>query len=188
MKIAIGNSRMDKKWKNKELSWEEFLARVGQTTRTTETVSEYRTLNKGKQDAIKDVGGFVGGHLKEGRRRNGNVLCRSMLTLDMDYAASDIWNEITMLSDWQCCIYSTHKHTLENPRLRLIIPLARDVSEDEYPALGRMAAKEIGLDFFDDTTYEPARLMYWPSTPSDGEFVFHHREGPPLNPDDYLSH
>ena len=104
MKIAIGNSRMDKKWKNKELSWEEFLARVGQTTRTTETVSEYRTLNKRKQDAIKDVGGFVGGHLKEGRRRNGNVLCRSMLTLDMDYATSDLWDEITMLSDWQCCM------------------------------------------------------------------------------------
>lgn len=187
MKIAIGNSRMDKKWKNKELSWEKFLARVGQTTRTTETVSEYRTLNKGKQDAIKDVGGFVGGHLKEGRRRNGNVLCRSMLTLDMDYATSEIWDEITMLSDWQCCMYSTHKHTPENPRLRLIIPLSRDVSEDEYPALGRMAAKEIGLDFFDDTTYEPARLMYWPSTPSDGEFIFKHREGPLFNPDDYLS-
>ena len=24
MKIAIGNSRMDKKWKNQELSWADF--------------------------------------------------------------------------------------------------------------------------------------------------------------------
>lgn len=187
MKISIGNSRMDKKWKNKELSWEDFLARVGQTIRTTESVLEYRKLAKGKQDDIKDVGGFVGGHLKEGRRKNGNVVCRSMLTLDMDYAARDIWDEISRLTGWQCCLYSTHKHAPEQPRLRLIIPLAREVSEDEYPALGRMVAKDIGIDMFDDTTYEPVRLMFWPSTPSDGEFIFEHREGPLLDPNEYLS-
>ena len=187
MKIAIGNSRLDKKWKNKDLSWEDLLARMRQTIRTTETVSEYRKLAKGRQNTIKDVGGFVGGHLKEGRRKNGNVVCRSMLTLDMDYAAAGIWDEIAMLTDWQCCIYSTHKHTPESPRLRLIIPLGREVSEDEYPALGRMVAKEIGIDMFDDTTYEPVRLMYWPSTPADGEFIFEHREGPRLEPDEYLS-
>ena len=50
-----------------------------------ETVEEYRKLKKGAQDNIKDVGGFVGGQLREGRRKNGMVLCRSMLTLDMDY-------------------------------------------------------------------------------------------------------
>jgi predicted P-loop ATPase len=187
MKIAVGNSRMDRKWKNRDLSWEEFIARVSTTIRTTETVSEYRNLKKGQQDSFKDVGGFVGGQLKEGRRKNGNVLCRSMLTLDMDHAKPGIWDELTMLYDWRCCVYSTHKHTPDKPRLRLILPLARDVSEDEYPALGRMVAKEIGIDLFDDTTYEPARLMYWPSTPADGEFVFQMKDGYPLNPDMYLS-
>jgi hypothetical protein len=58
--------------------------------------------------------------------------------------------------------------------------------EDEYPALGRMVAKEIGIDMFDDTTYEPSRLMYWPSTPSDGEFVFKEKNGELLDPDVYL--
>ncbi len=187
MKISIGNSRLDKKWKNKDITWDAFLARVGQSIRTTETVSEYRKLSKGKQDNIKDIGGFVGGHLRENRRKNGNVLCRSMLTLDMDYATPTIWDEIIKLYNWQCCIYSTHRHTPENPRLRLIIPLADEVNEDQYPALSRMVAKDIGLDMFDDTTYEPARLMYWPSTPSDGIFIFEHREGPLLDPSDYLS-
>ena len=41
------------------------------------------TNGKRQQDAIKDVGGFVAGHLKAGRRKNGTVLCRSMLMLDM---------------------------------------------------------------------------------------------------------
>ena len=187
MKIAVGNSRMDKKWKNKDISWEKFKSAVRVTKRTTETVSEYRKLGKAQQDAIKDIGGFVGGTLREGKRRNGHVLCRSMLTLDMDYAAPGVWEQIEALYDWTCCIYSTHKHTPNAPRLRLVIPLAREVSEDEYPALGRMVARDIGIDAFDDTTYEPSRLMYWPSTSADGEFVFQEKDGELLDPDQYLA-
>jgi putative DNA primase/helicase len=187
MKIAVGNSRRTKRWKNKDISWEDFKRIVRTTKRTTETVSEYAKMKKAEQDEIKDVGGFVGGALREGKRRNGHVLCRSMLTLDMDYAVPGVWEQIESLHDWACCLYSTHKHTPEEPRLRLIIPLAREVSEDEYPAVGRMVAKEIGIDMFDDTTYEPARLMYWPSTPSDGEFVFREQDGELLDPDVYLA-
>ena len=188
MKIATGNRRTDKKWKNREISWEDFCLKISSTLRTTETVEEYRKMKKGQQDNIKDVGGFVGGHLKEGRRRNGYVLCRSMLTLDMDYATPDIWEQIKLLYDFKCCVYSTHKHTEEHPRLRLIIPLSRDISEDEYPAVGRMVAQDIGMDLFDDTTYEPCRLMYWPSTPVNGVFFSDMKAGALLDPDLSLIH
>lgn len=87
-------SIMDKKWKNKDISWEDLCARCSNTIRTTETVEEYRKLKKGQQDAIKDVGGFVGGHLREGRRKNGMVACRSLLTLDMDYGTTASWNDM----------------------------------------------------------------------------------------------
>lgn len=187
MKIAYGNSRMDKKWKNTDISWEDFCSRVKTTQRTTETVEEYRKMRKGGQDSIKDVGGFVGGHLKDGRRKKGNVLSRSMLTLDMDYGTSGIWEEISTFFPYQCCIYSTHKHTPENPRLRLIIPLFRDVGEEEYAAVSRMVAKEVGIDLFDDTTYEPERLMYWPSTSRNGEFIYEEKDGSLLDPDVFLN-
>ena len=187
MKIAVGNSRMDKKWINRDITWEDLCKKVSVTQRTTETVEEYRKLKKGMQDSIKDVGGFVGGHLRQGRRKNGMVLCRSMLTLDMDYGKPDIWDEIAMLHDFKCCVYSTHKHTPESPRLRLIIPLSREVTEEEYPAVARMVAKEIGIDLFDDTTYEACRLMYWPSTSVNGDFFFDSKDGPELDPDAYLS-
>ena len=187
MKIAVGDSRMTKRWKNRDISWEDFKRTVSTTRRTTETVMEYQKMNKAGQDEIKDVGGFVGGALREGRRRNGHVLCRSMLTLDMDYAVPEVWEQIESLHDWACLIYSTHSHTPEEPRLRLIIPLAREVSEDEYPAVGRMVAKEIGIDIFDDTTYQPARLMYWPSTPVDGEYVYKEKDSDFLDPDVYLA-
>ena len=186
MKIAIGNSRMEKNWQNREMSWEEFLKRVGTTIYTKETVSEFASMPRNRSNDIKDVGGFVGGHLREGKRRNGHILCRELITLDADYATPDFWANVQMLTGCRCCIYSTHKHTPEQPRFRLVIPLAREVSEDEYPTLSRMVAREIGIDLFDKSTHEPVRLMYWPSTPSDGEFVFEHTDGPLLDPDEYL--
>lgn len=186
MKIAYGNSRMEKKWKNNEISWEDFCKRVSTTQTTTETVDEYRKMSKPQQDSIKDVGGFVAGHLKAGRRKNGTVLCRSMLTLDMDHGSADILDELDMFNSHKMCIYSTHKHTPEAPRLRLIMPLTRDVSEDEYPAVARKVAQEIGMDMFDDTTYQPHRLMYWPSTSSNGEYIYRAMDGDVVDPDYYL--
>lgn len=186
MKIAYGNSRMEKRWKNNEISWDDFCRRVSTTQTTTETVEEYRKMTKPQQDAVKDVGGFVGGHLRGGRRKTGTVLCRSMLTLDMDHGTPDILDEISLLNSHELCVYSTHKHTPEAPRLRLIFPLKRDVSEEEYPALARKVAQEIGMDLFDDTTYQPHRLMYWPSTSRNGEYVYRVMDGDILDPDAYL--
>ena len=34
MKIAVGNSRMDKKWKNRDISWEDLCARGGSKSST----------------------------------------------------------------------------------------------------------------------------------------------------------
>jgi len=187
MKISYGNSRMDKHWKNNEISWEDFCTRVSATVRTTETVEEYRKLKKGQQDDIKDIGGFVGGHLKEGRRKKGFVLCRSMILLDMDHGTPGVWEEIILNFGFKCCAYSTHKHTPENPRIRIAIPLSREINETEYPAVARIVAKDIGINLFDDTTYEAHRLMYWPSTSMNGEFWFQKKDGCDLDPDVYLS-
>ena len=147
-------------------------------------------MAKTQRDAIKDVGGFVGGSLKGGRRTAENLANRSLLTLDLDeidIAVKDLWDSITMLNDFEVVIYSTHSHEPKNPRLRLIIPLDRVVLPDEYEAIGRKLAEEIGIDMFDDTTYQPHRLMYWPSTASDGEFIYKRQEGPWLDPDEVLN-
>lgn len=187
MRIAVGNSRMDKKWKNKDMSWDDFKQKCSQTIRTTETVAEYRKMSKPAQDNAKDVGGFVGGALKQGKRKNGFVDGRSMLTLDLDHAMPEVWDAVTMLFDFKCLMYSTHKHTPEAPRVRLIIPLSREVSAEEYAPVSRMVAKDIGMEMVDDTCHEAARLMYWPSTSSDGVFLFESQDGPMLNPDDILA-
>lgn len=187
LKISTGNSRMDKKWNPVEMELSEFRDRISVTHRTAETVDQYRKLGKAKQDDIKDVGGFVMGTLKGGRRKKDCILTRSGLSLDMDYAVPGIIEQVEMFFSFHCYFYSTHKHTPEKPRLRLIIPLSREVSADEYCAVARKVAEEIGIELFDDTTYEPSRLMYWPSTSSDGEFIFQEVQGELLNPDEVLA-
>ena len=50
-----------------------------------------------------------------------------------------------------------------------------------------MLASDIGIELFDDSTYEPSRLMYWPSTSSDGEYVFQEIDGAEVDPDEVLA-
>lgn len=187
MKVSVGNSRMDKKWNLVEMSLDEFRDRIFTTHKTAETIEEYKKLSKAKRDDIKDIGGFVLGMLKGGRRRKDCVISRSGLSLDLDYASPDIMDEVEMFFSFQCYFYSTHQHTPEKPRLRLIIPLKRDAAPDEYVAVARKIASKIGIEQFDDTTFEPSRLMYWPSTSSDGVFVCREIKGDLLDPDTVLA-
>ena len=184
--IAIGRSRKASQWQNKEMLWSEFLDKLATTTRTRETVAEYAAMPKGERDTIKDVGGFVGGYLKNGKRNNASVVNRCMLCLDADNADPGLMDDLDMTFINAYALYSTHSHTPEKMRLRLIIPLTRTVTTDEYAAVSRRVADDLGLLRFDPTTFEPARLMYWPSTPEDGEFFFHCEDAPFLDPDEVL--
>lgn len=185
--IATGQSRMTKLWKNTSITWEDLISRLETTTRTPESQGEYRNFTKSQQDNTKDVGGFVAGKLRGGRRKSDCVESRSLLTLDADFADPDFCDNLSMFFDFTYCVYSTHKHTPEAPRLRLIIPLSRPCTPDEYEAVARMVANDIGIDLFDDTTYQAHRLMHWPSTSIDGEYLFRHEETSELDVDKTLS-
>jgi putative DNA primase/helicase len=175
VKIAVGESRFTKKWRNEEMPIADFVARLKDTRRTTETLSEFRKLPKTEADNIKDIGGFVGGHLKNGSRKAGSCLIRSLVTLDADHCdPGDVDLIQNALEHYKIhyVIYSTHKHTPEHPRLRIVIFLSYDVTPDAFEAISRKIADNINIDIFDPTTFQPERLMYWPSTSSDGEFYF----------------
>lgn len=185
--IATGRDRNAKTWRNSKKSWQELKEKLSTTHRTHESQAEYIKMTKQRQAEVKDVGGFVAGYLAQGRRRKGSVTFRSALTLDLDFASEFTWDAITMMLSCELLVYSTHKHTPEAPRLRLVIPLSRTVLPDEYVAIARRVAGDVGINEFDDSTFEPSRLMYWPSTSSDGEFFFRHQTGDWLNPDEVLS-
>lgn len=185
--IAIGRSRKSAQWQNKEMLWSEFLDKLSKTTRTRETVAEYAAMPKSERDTIKDTGGFVGGYLKNGKRNNSGVVNRCLVCLDIDNADPGVFDDLDTTFINAYALYSTHSHTPEKMRLRLIIPLSRTVTPDEYAAISRRIADDLTLTRFDPTTFEPARLMYWPSTPDDGEFIFRYEDAPLLDPDTVLA-
>lgn len=184
--IATAHSRLSKTWKNKKLQWADLVNRCMETTRTGESVAEYMKMTREEQSNVKDVGGFVGGYLSGGTRKTANVMWRSVATLDLDYATPDVWDDFTLQFSFAAMLYSTHKHTPEKPRYRLVFPFSRPVKPAEYEPICRKIAEAIGIDLFDITTYQLPRLFYWPSTSRDGEYVFHVQDGPACDPDEFL--
>ncbi|MDU5019886.1 MAG: VapE family protein, partial [Clostridiales bacterium] len=186
--IAIGRSRKEINYVNKIISYLDFINNYIKNTKyTKENYKEYINFSKDIQDNIKDVGGFVGGFLKDGKRRKDTVINRSLVTLDADFAYENMIEDIEKNCDFAMCIYTTHKHTKENPRFRIVIPLSDEVDPIEYEAIARKLAFNIGIDYFDDTTYSPSRLMYFPSTSKDGDYVFKIIDKTWLNPKDILN-
>lgn len=187
LEIATGLSAKSKSWKNKKIEWSKLVETLRETTFTNETLADFLKATKEEQLKIKDVGGFVGGYLRSGRRNPSNVVYRQLLTLDLDFAKADLWFDFTILFDCAAVLHSTHKHSSENPRFRLIIPLDREVTGDEYVAIARKVAGDIGINLFDNTTFETNRLMFWPSTPKDQQYYFEQQDGPFLSADEILN-
>jgi hypothetical protein len=187
--ISTGRSRFETSWKNKTMSWAALLNKLSRSMETTETHAEYMKMSKEQQDKIKDIGGFVGGHRRDGRRKTGYVTARQLLTLDLDFPPAEFWDNIidNLEIDNALAVYSTHKHTKAKPRYRLIMPLDREVTPDEYEAIARKIAEKIGIDYFDDSTFQPTRLMYWPSHSVDVEPFFQYYDAPFLAADSILA-
>ena len=173
--ISVGNSRNSKAWRQENTTVSALYTRLSQPIISTETHAEYMNMPKSQQDDLKDVGGFVGGTLNAPQRSKANVTGRDIITLDFDNIPPNgiefIERRIKAMNI-NYCIYSTRKHTPAKPRLRIIIPLDRSVTPNEYEPIARRIAQQIGIDMADKTTYDINRLMYWPSKCSDMDFYF----------------
>ena len=187
--IATGKSRSARSWTSKKMTWSELVKKLAEPTVTNETAAEYAKMSKADQGRKKDVGGFVGGYIPgNGRRVRGAVKERYLITLDADNPGEDFIVDLDMeLGGMEYVLYSTHSHTADNPRYRVIIPVDRPMTPDEYQAVSRRIADNIGIEFFDPSTHQAERLMYWPSHPKDVEYVYLHSEGSLVSVDTYLS-
>ena len=192
LKISTASSKTTLKWTNKLTTLQDMTAMAYEPVVVELTKSEYFSLPKGEKDKYKDVGGFVGGHLKNGRRRKGHVLSRSLVTLDLDNLPADV-DLAAVLAEtlpYAWLAHTTLSHSPENPRWRVWVWLTRDISPDEYGAVARRVAQDInpGLSWFDPSTFESERLMYVPATLTDGDYhVEVSSKKDILNPDDFLA-
>jgi putative DNA primase/helicase len=188
VQIATGKNRKSTNWVNQTVKWSKLVDLVTRTKRTPEIFAEYMAMSKDRQDAIKDVGGFVGGSVRNGRRGRNDIIHRTVIALDVDHGTNiqEVLDNFSMIFGCAFVWYTTHKHHPKKPRFRILIPLTRAVTPDEYEAISRKIAGIIGIEVFDDTTYEVNRLMYYPSTSDDGEFLKGYVDEAWMNPDEVL--
>lgn len=188
--ISVGSSRKSVDWRPQTLLISELYEKLRNPFKSTETMSEYMGMQKGQQDELKDIGGFVGGSLNGSRRKAGAVTGRDMLALDLDNIPNGMTENVcARVESLGCgyCIYSTRKHRPDAPRLRILYPLDRTCSADEYEPIARYVMNLIGLELADPTTFEAQRLMYWPSVCADGQYVFYYSDKPMLSVDGVLA-
>lgn len=173
--ITAGSSRKATRWNPQQMMWSELVAKLQTPQRFTETLDEYLKLPKSKQDELKDVGGFVAGTFSGKQRKANAVTGRDVITLDLDNIPAGGTQSICQRIDslgFGYCIYSTRKHHEAAPRLRVLVPLSRTCTADEYEPIARKIAECIDMQLCDPTTFEVSRLMYWPSVSADSQYVY----------------
>lgn len=187
--IYTAGSHNAKKYSEKTLTWPELCETLHTPKTTSYTKAEYDNKTPDQQKEIKNVGGFVGGTLQNGKRSSTTIINRHLLTLDADYADQTFIPSLTETFPYEYLCYPTISHTPEKPRYRLVAPLTHPVTPEEYEYIARKICHQIGMAFFDPSTGQPERLMYWPTRHKGATTTIHtptrHLEW--LNPDDILT-
>lgn len=185
--LSVAKKRTATHWDRKHYTWGELVSALSHSIDTGETLEEYQQGTKAFRDDKKDVGGFVGAVLKDHKRNKKNVVGRDIITLDLDNCTEGDEEAIReRIQALEYVLYSTHSHTPEKPRYRLVMPLSRRVDRDEYSIISRAIAHAVGDSYFDPSTFQPERLMYWPSHPSDTKPVYIHNVGKAIEPAEWL--
>lgn len=157
------------------MQWWEFVEKLKTPRRTEESLEEFIRMPAGKQVELKDVGGFVGGRIEGSQRKSNKVIGRDLIALDLDNIPAGKTDDVVKRVEGLGCayaLYSTRKHAEYAPRLRILFPLNNTVNADEYEPTTRKICSMIGMEFADPTTFEVARLMFWPSVSRDSTYVF----------------
>ncbi|MFH5182917.1 VapE domain-containing protein [Paenibacillus sp. TAB 01] len=175
LNISYGRNRGEKNWKPKYgVEWADFVKELRAVRYTDETMREYDAMDNDARSAVKDGPAYVGGEVNGGRRLRESVSSRCLITLDADHveSAEDFLFDVDLnLDGYAYYIYSTHSHRAKKAKFRLVLPMDREASPDEYAAASRKLAAEIGMHYFDHTTFQVHRLMYFPSCSKDAKPV-----------------
>lgn len=169
--LAVGTSIEDKNWTNQSPTWGQILQQCSKPKITSETFADFLAGDSEFKTRAKDVGGFVTGVLAGGRRTRDAVISKQIVNLDADYTKPDFLTRVKA-SKFAYCYYSTHSHTKENPRYRVLVPLSRPVTALEYEPVARVVAWSVDIDNIDYISYNLNRLMFWPSVSSDMSDTF----------------
>ena len=138
----------------REMGWDKFCHQI------THSVA-YGT----KEESIRRSAIVGGLRADETAGRAENIATRTIATLDYDdfpagTTLDDI--ELALSLDLHCAfsVYTTFRHTPDAPRVRVMVPLSRPVTPEEYPAVVDEITQTIGLHGLDECSYKVNQIMF----------------------------
>lgn len=123
-------------------------------------------------------------------RHGDNFVARHCITFDFDRVAIDTWGAV--IAAWETlafAMYTTFSHMQDGkgPRFRVVMPLSRPAGFDEFQAVARRLATDIGIDLVAAESFVPAQMMFAPARTLGGLFNSHLNVGEWLDVDAVLA-
>lgn len=120
-------------------------------------------------------------------RDSENFVARHAITFDFDHVVIDTWGDvINAWSDTAFAMYTTFSHRPDHPRFRVVMPLSRPAGYDEFQAVARKVAADVGIELIARESFVPAQMMFAPARPLGGHFASHVNTGEWLDVDSVL--
>jgi hypothetical protein len=121
----------------------------------------------------------------EGQQR-GLEFVREVFALCLDFDKGETIRGVRQrLAGFFGIIHTTRRHTAEAPRFRVVLPLSRPVTADEYTALWIRFANWAGS--VDQAPKDPSRFWFLPGVTDGGPFDAHRLTGEAIDVDEWLS-
>jgi hypothetical protein len=158
----------------KQLSWEQLA-----TALTTEPPESEDKASRGW---------YIPATFNPIYRHGDNFVSRDAITFDFDHVGMESWATVLQaLPNIALAMYTTHSHSETQPRFRVVVPLSRPTSFDEFQAVSRQLASRFGIEMAARESFTPPQMTYLPLKQPRGLFSSHIQDGLPADVDAILA-
>ena len=186
MSISLYTSERDSTPVAADLTWAELSTDLSDIVRTPCTCHR-DGRPRGTPNKCPSKSGAAWSPVRmEGSRHHTHVRAVSALVLDLDHLTEaevgDAWARVAATGR-ACLLHTTHSHrpALDDCCARLVLPLERDATIEEYPALRAQIETEYGISA-DPGTKDLGRLYFAPSAPATADEALVEVQDGPLWP------
>ena len=147
-----------------------------------ESFAEWLTKEPPEMPDKAARGWYIPAEFDPAYRDGQNFVARHAITFDFDKVTIDTWGDaINAWSDLAFAMYTTFSHTPEAPRFRVVMPLSRPAGYDEFQAVARKVATDVGVELIARESFVPTQMMYAPARRLGAQFVSY------VNTEEYLN-
>ena len=164
------------------------LATVSKTVKTPWLkFAKFLTKEPPETEDKASVGWYCPVQFEPEYRDSKNFVARHCLTFDYDEIEScDLKKIRKAYKQFEYVMYTTSSHTALMPRIRVVFPLSRPCTMEEFCCVTRTIAAYFDIEKLARESDTPAQMMFLPSKKSDGKFKAFINNGEWIDVDEIL--